>query len=407
MGLYASPESYPPMNPFKSTPVFVLSLILALLGWQCKGEPKDGKPETEIMEQTAPVKRVEKSSYGNLPDGSHVSKYTLRNATGMEVDVITLGGIITRWTAPDRNGEFRDVVLGFDSLQPYVEGNPFFGALVGRYGNRIAGGQFSLDGQTYTLARNNGANHLHGGVRGFDKVLWEAFPGRDSDRSQLMLDYHSPDGEEGYPGKLDVRVVYTLTDDNALEIVYQAVTDKPTVVNLTQHTYFNLSGDFSRDILDTELQLNADAYLPVDTGLIPTGEIRQVAGTAFDFTEPKTIGRDVGADDPQLRVGGGYDHCWVLRREGPGLTPAATAYHRESGRLLQVSTEEPGVQFYIGNFLDGSLPAQGGGTYGKRSGFCLETQHFPDSPNRPEFPSTRLDPGQIYHTRTVFAFSTR
>ncbi len=395
------------MKPFKTNAVFVLSLLLAQLGWQCKGEPKDAKTGTESMEQAAPIQRIEKRAYGRLPDGGNVAQYTLRNKAGMEVDVITLGGIITRWTAPDRNGVYQDVVLGFDSLEPYVKENPFFGALVGRYGNRIAGGQFELDGQTYTLARNNGANHLHGGVRGFDKVLWEASAAPDNDRAQLLLDYHSPDGEEGYPGRLDVRVVYTLTDDNALEITYQAVTDKPTVVNLTQHTYFNLSGDFSHDILDHELQLNADAYLPVDTGLIPTGEIRPVAGTAFDFTQPKTIGRDLDANDPQLRVGGGYDHCWVLRREGPGLMPAATAYHPRSGRLLQVATEEPGVQFYIGNFLDGTLPAQGGGKYGKRSGFCLETQHFPDSPNRPEFPSTRLDPGQVYRTRTVFSFSTR
>ena len=395
------------MKPFKSNAVLVLSLLLAQLGWQCKGETKATKTGTDTMEQTSPLKRIEKSAYGRLPDGREVARYTLRNMAGMEVDVITLGGIITRWTAPDRNGVYQDVVLGFDSLEPYVKENPFFGALVGRYGNRIAGGQFELDGQTYTLARNNGANHLHGGVRGFDKVLWEASPGHDTDRTQLLLDYHSPDGEEGYPGKLDVRVAYTLTDDNALEVSYQAVTDKPTVVNLTQHTYFNLSGDFSQDILDHELQMDADAYLPVDTGLIPTGEIRPVAGTAFDFTRPKAIGRDLNNDDPQLRVGGGYDHCWVLRREGPGLMPAAIAYHPESGRLLRVSTEEPGVQFYIGNFLDGTLPAQGGGKYGKRSGFCLETQHFPDSPNRPEFPTTRLDPGQVYQTRTVFSFSTR
>ena len=395
------------MKPFKSNTVLVLSLLLAQLGWQCKGETKDTQTGTDTMEQTTPLKRIEKSAYGRLPDGREVAKYTLRNTAGMEVDVITLGGIITRWTAPDRNGVYQDVVLGFDSLQPYVKENPFFGALVGRYGNRIAGGQFELDGQTYTLARNNGANHLHGGVRGFDKVLWEASAGHDTDRARLLLDYHSPDGEEGYPGKLDVRVVYTLTDNNALEIDYQAVTDKPTVVNLTNHSYFNLSGDFSHDILDHELQMDADAYLPVDTGLIPTGEIRPVAGTAFDFTRPKAIGRDLNNDDPQLRVGGGYDHCWVLRRESPGLMLAATAYHPKSGRLLKVSTEEPGVQFYIGNFLDGTLPAQGGGKYGKRSGFCLETQHFPDSPNRPEFPTTRLDPGQVYQTRTVFSFSTR
>ena len=223
----------------------------------------------------------------------------------------------------------------------------------------------------------------------------------------MRLDYRSPDGEEGYPGKLDVRVVYTLTDDNTLEVSYQAVTDKPTVVNLTQHTYFNLSGDFSQNILDHELQLNANTYLPVDAGLIPTGELRPVAGTAFDFTMPKTIGRDVATQDEQLILGGGYDHCWILNKANDKMSIAATAFDKNSGRVLQVATEEPGVQFYIGNFLDGSLPAKGGGTYGKRSGFCLETQHYPDSPNRPEFPTTRLNPGEVYFTRTTFSLTTR
>lgn len=394
------------MKTFKSTSVFVLSALLAGLFWQCKGESKTNNSATN-MEQAAPITRISKINYGNLPDGRDVAKFTLRNQNGMEVDIISLGGIITRWTAPDRNGNFEDIVLGFDNLESYLQENPFFGALVGRYGNRIAKGTFSLDGETYTLAQNNGENHLHGGLKGFDKVLWEAAPGNDLDRARLRLDYRSADGEEGYPGRLDVRVEYVLTDNNELEVSYQAVTDKPTVVNLTQHTYFNLSGDFSKDILNTELQLNADAFLPVDAGLIPTGELRPVAGGAFDFTQPKTIGQDVEAEDEQLSLGGGYDHCWVLNKNGKDFSVAATAYDKESGRVLKVSTTEPGVQFYIGNFLDGTLPAKGGGTYGKRSGFCLETQHYPDSPNRPEFPTTRLNPGEVYQTQTTFTFSTR
>lgn len=394
------------MHSFRSTSIFVISAALATIFWQCKGDPKITNAATDTM-ASVPITRVSKIKFGNLPDGRHVAKYTLRNQAGMEVDILNLGGIITRWTAPDRNGNFEDIVLGFDTLEPYLEENPFFGALVGRYGNRIANGSFSLDGEAYTLAKNNGKNHLHGGITGFNKVLWDASPGHETDRASLRLDYRSPDGEEGYPGKLDVRVVYTLTDDNTLEVSYQAVTDKPTVVNLTQHTYFNLSGDFSQNILDHELQLNANTYLPVDAGLIPTGELRPVAGTAFDFTMPKAIGRDVAAQDEQLTLGGGYDHCWMLNKANDKMSIAATAFDKNSGRVLQVATEEPGVQFYIGNFLDGTLPAKGGGTYGKRSGFCLETQHYPDSPNRPEFPTTRLNPGEIYFTRTTFSLTTR
>jgi aldose 1-epimerase len=394
------------MHSFRSISIFVISAALATIFWQCKGDPKITNAATDTM-ATVPITRVSKIKFGNLPDGRHVAKYTLRNQAGMEVDILNLGGIITRWTAPDRNGNFEDIVLGFDTLEPYLDENPFFGALVGRYGNRIANGSFSLDGEVYTLAKNNGKNHLHGGITGFNKVLWDASPGHETDRASLRLDYRSPDGEEGYPGKLDVRVVYTLTDDNTLEVSYQAVTDKPTVVNLTQHTYFNLSGDFSQNILDHELQLNANTYLPVDAGLIPTGELHPVAGTAFDFTIPKTIGRDVAAQDEQLILGGGYDHCWILNKANDKMSIAATAFDKNSGRVLQVATEEPGVQFYIGNFLDGTLPAKGGGTYGKRSGFCLETQHYPDSPNRPEFPTTRLNPGEVYFTRTTFSLTTR
>lgn len=394
------------MHFFKSTSVFVLSAAIATLFWQCKGENKSTNAAIDTM-ATVPINRISKIKFGNLPDGRDVAKFTLRNQAGMEVDIINLGGIITRWTAPDRNGNFEDIVLGFDTLEPYLEENPFFGALVGRYGNRIAKAQFSIDGETYTLAKNNGANHLHGGITGFNKVLWDAAPGHETDRARLRLDYRSADGEEGYPGQLDVRVEYVLTDDNTLTVSYQAITNKPTVVNLTQHTYFNLSGNFSQTILDHELQLNADTFLPVDAGLIPTGELRPVKGTPFDFTTPKTIGQDVDTENEQLALGGGYDHCWVLNKAAQGLTPVGTAFHKPTGRVLSVATSEPGVQFYIGNFLDGTLPAKGGGTYGKRSGFCLETQHFPDSPNRPEFPTTRLNPGEVYYTETTFNFSTR
>lgn len=394
------------MHFFKSTSVFVLSAAIATLFWQCKGENKTTNAAIDTM-STVPINRISKIKFGNLPDGRDVAKFTLRNQAGMEVDIINFGGIITRWTAPDRNGNFEDIVLGFDTLEPYLEENPFFGALVGRYGNRIAKAQFSIDGETYTLAKNNGANHLHGGITGFNKVLWDAAPGHETDRARLRLDYRSADGEEGYPGQLDVRVEYVLTDDNTLTVSYQATTNKPTIVNLTQHTYFNLSGDFSRSILDHELELNADTFLPVDAGLIPTGELRPVKGTPFDFTTPKSIGQDVDAENEQLALGGGYDHCWVLNKAAQGLTPVGTAFHKPTGRVLSVATSEPGVQFYIGNFLNGTLPAKGGGTYGKRSGFCLETQHFPDSPNRPEFPTTRLNPGEVYYTETTFNFSTR
>ena len=393
------------MHSLKTTRVFVISVVLASIFWQCKEKSKTENFANEPM--ATPITRISKIKFGNLPDGRDVAKFTLRNQAGMEVDILNFGGIITRWTAPDRNGNFEDIVLGFDSLEPYLEENPFFGALVGRYGNRIAKAQFALDGETYTLAKNNGENHLHGGITGFNKVLWDAAPGHETDRARLRLDYRSADGEEGYPGQLDVRVEYVLTDDNTLTVSYQALTNKPTVVNLTQHTYFNLSGDFSTSILDHELQLNADTFLPVDAGLIPTGELRPVKGTPFDFTTPKTIGQDVDAENEQLALGGGYDHCWVLNKAAQGLTSVGTAFYKPSGRVLEVTTSEPGVQFYIGNFLDGTLPAKGGGTYGKRSGFCLETQHFPDSPNRPEFPTTRLNPGEVYYTETSFIFSTR
>ena len=384
------------------TPAIFLLALAVILG-QCKGESKNGKNKTE-MAQEKPTSGIDSIFFGPYPEGGHVMLYRLRNSAGMEVDILNYGGIITRWTAPDRKGNFEDVVLGFDRLSPYLNTHPYFGALIGRYGNRIAGGRFSLDGNTYTLARNNAANHLHGGTKGFDKVLWEAKPLSEKGQVSLLLTYTSPDGEEGYPGNLEVAVTYTLTDTNQLDIQYSATTDKSTIINLTQHTYFNLSGDFGQTVLDHEVQLNADSFLPVDSGLIPLGEFRSVADTPFDFRTFKAIGAEIDSENRQLSMGGGYDHCWVLNGAPGEYRQIATVRHPESGRILKVHTDQPGVQFYTGNFLDGSLPAKGGGTYGRRSGFCLETQHFPDTPNQPDFPSVRLDPGQTYAYRTTFTF---
>jgi aldose 1-epimerase len=340
--------------------------------------------------------------FGTMADGTTVDAHTLKNAAGMEVTAIAYGGIITSLKVPDRNGTVGDVVLGFDHLEGYLKGHPFFGAIVGRYGNRIGGATFTLDGQTYTLAKNNGPNHLHGGVKGFDKVLWKmaAIAGQNA----IELTRTSPDGEEGYPGNLAVKVTYTLTDRNELIVDYEATTDKATPVNLTQHSYFNLAGEGSGDILGHEVTINADRYTPVDATLIPTGEIASVEGTPFDFRQATPIGARINADHPQLKAGGGYDHNWVLNRSGEGLQLAARVVEPKSGRTLEVRTLEPGVQFYAGNFLDGSITGKGGHVYGHRTGFCLETQHYPDSPNKPNFPSTILQPGQQYKTRTVFTF---
>ena len=394
------------MRKIQSYPMcFVLFLSLLQLG--CKENKKESELKKEAPNSQQGEQPLAKIVYGEMPDGEKVEQYTLSNAAGMEIDVITYGGIITRWTAPDKNGDYDNIVLGFDNLEQYLQSNPYFGALIGRYGNRISKGSFSLDGSTYSLATNDGENHLHGGETGFDKVLWQAHGKKTAEGSTLILSYTSGDGEEGYPGKLKVQVTYTLTMDNALDIRYEARTDKATVVNLTQHSYFNLSGNFGQDILDHELVLEADSFLPVDSGLIPTGEFRPVSGTPFDFQRSKPIGRDIDAGDSQLELGLGYDHCWVLDQGEGDFGLAASTFHPTSGRVLEVYTDEPGIQFYSGNFLDGSLPAPQGGTYGKRSGFCLETQHFPDSPNQEAFPSVRLDPGDIYTSRTLFKLTTK
>jgi aldose 1-epimerase len=348
---------------------------------------------------------MKKVAYGKTADGQQVDLYTLTNNKGMEAAITNYGGIVVSLKTPGHGGQLADVVLGFDSLGGYLKDHPYFGAIIGRYGNRIAKGRFKLNGVEYKLATNNGENHLHGGIKGFDKVVWAARDVSTPEAAALELTYLSKDGEEGYPGNLSVTVVYTLTDNNELRIDYTATTDKDTVVNLTNHSYFNLAGEGSGDILGHELMINADAFTPVDAGLIPTGELRKVEGTPFDFRKPAAIGARINAGDQQLLYGKGYDHNFVLNRTGEGLQLAARVVEPKSGRIMEVLTTEPGIQFYSGNFLDGSVKGKGGKVYGHRYGFCLETQHFPDSPNKPNFPSTVLKPGGKYQTTTVYRFS--
>ena len=351
-----------------------------------------------------PGGRVTRAPFGATPAGQAVDIFTLTNAHGMEVRAMTYGGIIVSLKVPDRAGRVGDVVLGYDSLAGYLKASPYFGAIVGRYGNRIGRSEFTLDGTTYHVPANDGVNSLHGGIVGFDKVVWDAEPFWSDSGVGVAFTHTSPDGDQGYPGKLDVRVTYTLTDRNELIVDYHATTDKATPINLTQHSYFNLAGDGSGDVLQQVVWVNADRYTPVDSTLIPTGVLAPVAGTPFDFTTPTAIGARIAQDDEQLRRGRGYDHNFVLDRTGPGLVRAARVVDPASGRTLDVSTTEPGLQLYTGNFLDGTITGKGGHVYGHRNAFCLETQHFPDSPNHPDFPSTILRPGAAYDSRTIFTF---
>ena len=363
------------------------------------------KNQTKLEEMKAIT--ISKSDYGKTPDGISVEQYILKNKKGMKIAILTYGGIITSWTAPNKNGIYQDIVLGYNSLDEYIKSTPYFGAIIGRYGNRIANGKFTLEGIEYTLAQNDGPNNLHGGIKGFDKVVWNAVEVISDTIIGLKLTYHSKDKEEGFPGNLETVVTYTLSEDNTLEVLYEATTDKKTIINLTQHSYFNLSGDFNKTILNHEITIDADTYIPVDEKLIPTGELAPVAGTPFDFRKPKTMALEINADNDQLKKGGGYDHCWVLNDQDEGMRLNATAYHPETGRLLEVFSNEPGIQLYSGNFLDGTLPSKNGGTYAYRSGFCFETQHYPDSPNQNNFPSVVLNPGEKYSSKTSFKFSVK
>jgi aldose 1-epimerase len=373
----------------------MLILALAISAWSCN----------ETKKEEAMSIKVENA--GVLASGDSVKVYTLKNAAGMEVSIMDLGGTITKWTAPDKDGKFADITLGSNTPQDYLTTTKYLGALIGRFGNRIAKGKFSLDGIEYTLPVNNGPNALHGGLKGFNAVIWKAIPIEGAEPG-LKLTYLSKDGEEGYPGNLNVEVVYTLKADNSLTIDYTATTDKNTVVNLTNHAYFNLKGEGKGDILDHEIVLNADKFLPTDAGLIPTGELKPVVGTPFDFTTAHLIGERINdTTDIDIKLGGGYDHCWVFTDQSNKLKSVAMVTEPVSGRTMEVLTTEPAVQFYTGNFLNGSATGKSGVKYERRYGFCLETQHFPDSPNQSAFPTTVLKPGETYKTTTIYKFGVK
>jgi aldose 1-epimerase len=387
------------MKKLHSAPFLIFVIGLTMLAFSC-GKKTASEEEMSQMEEESKMD-IQRLEFGQLPDGQTVDLYVLTNGNRMEARLITYGATLVSLSVPDREGNFADVTLGFDSLDGYLAAPPYFGATVGRYANRIAKGRFTLDGIEYILATNNGENHLHGGIKGFDKVLWQAGTVRQEDGVGVKFVYLSKDGEEGYPGNLNCTVTYMLTDKDELKINYEAKTDKPTPVNLTHHSYFNLAGQGNGDILGHELMINADQYTPVDAGLIPTGEIRDVAGTPMDFTTPHTIGERIA------QVEGGYDHNFVLRSGGGELALAARVHEPQYGRIMEVYTTEPGIQFYSGNFLDGSITGKGGKVYYQHYGFCLEPQHFPDSPNKPNFPSTILRPGDTYQSQTVFKFSSQ
>lgn len=389
----------------KKTVNLIIAAGISLALVNCN--PKNNTTDT-AMSDTVKTRKIEVTvaPFGSYQD-QPVSLYTLTNAGGMTMKVMNYGGIITSLTAPDKNGNFEDVVLGHDSLGGYLKSNPYFGALIGRYGNRIAKGKFSLDGKSYSLAQNNAPNNLHGGPNGFDTRYWNIEKHDVDNGSAIKLSYTSKDLEEGFPGTLSVEVIYHLTDSNELKIDYKATTDKKTIVNLTQHSYFNLSGNSKSDILAHELMLNADTFLPVDKTLIPTGQLKPVSESPFDFKMPTAIGARIDKEDQQLTFGKGYDHCWALNTGGDLAKVAATLHDPSSGRVLSVYTTEPGIQFYSGNFLDGSIIGKQNVAYKFRYGLCLETQHYPDSPNQKSFPSVELNSGQEYHTETTYSFSVK
>lgn len=375
--------------------ILAASLVLCSFLWiSCanKDERKAGQMD------------IKKEAFGKT-DGKDVSLYTLTNANGMQVKITNYGGIVTSIIVPDKNGKMADVALGYDNLQGYLDATPFFGAIIGRYGNRIGNAKFTLNGKEYTLAKNDGPNNLHGGVKGFDKVVWDAEPVEGEDTVGLKLTYLSKDGEEGFPGNLNVTVIYTLTNDNELKIENLATTDKTTVANLTHHSYFNLKGQGNGDITDHVLTLNADKYTPTNNTAIPTGELADVKGTPMDFTSPTVIGKRIDDDFEQLKIAGGYDHNWVINRNGDGLEFMAKVVEPESGRVLEVYSTAPGTQFYSGNFLDGTITGKDGKVYQKRYGFCLEPQNYPDTPNKPNFPQCTLEPGQTCEHDILYKFS--
>lgn len=371
--------------------VYILLFGLSILFFQC-------------TKNNNTLERIKSESFGKAPDGTPVELFTLTNSNGVSAQITNYGGIITTLNVPDKNGEFEDVVLGYYTLEEYLKKSPHFGCLVGRFGNRIAKGKFTLDGVEYQMAINNGPNHLHGGLVGFDKKVWTPEMITEDDGAALKLTYLSPDGEENYPGNLNVEAVYSLNDQNELILTFKAMTDKTTVLNLTHHSYFNLKGHGNGDILDHEIQFNSSEFVAIDSTSIPLGPLMNVANTPFDFLKSKPIGKDIEADHEQIKNGGGYDHSFVVDGYDTKLKLACTVREPASGRMMEVWTTEPAVQFYTGNFLDGSITGKDGKIYSKRYGFCLEAQHYPDSPNHPEYPTTVLKPGEVYDQTTIYKF---
>jgi aldose 1-epimerase len=393
------------MSMLHQSNIFLLAALCIVLALSCS---KSDESKTSSTQKNGRFEmKIEQSAFGKTTDGQEVSLFALQNASGMKATITNYGGIVTSLYVPDRNGNFDDVVLGYSTIDGYLKEHPYFGALIGRYGNRIGKARFKLDGKEYKLAANNGENHLHGGVKGFDKVVWNGEPVKQDSAVGVKFTYLSKDGQEGYPGNLSCDATYLLTNKNELKITYHAATDKATPVNLTHHSYFNLAGQGNGDILNHQLEIFANRFTPVDKGLIPTGELRPVEGTPMDFRQPHAIGERINSADEQVKFGLGYDHNWMLNNSDGSLALAARVLESATGRTMEVWTTEPGIQFYSGNFLDGTLTGKEGRVYKHRYGFCLESQHFPDSPNKPEFPNTILRPGETYRTETIYRFSAK